>query len=110
MSAQPKSRVSLLDPYTSEPTPRVLRVPCPGEAHRSGNTCLICDEEDDGMISIIVTELELGALECAAHGRPFLETLSARLHALGLLREVAGIPVPTEEGYLLLGGLHLIPN
>jgi hypothetical protein len=110
MSTQPKSRVSLLDPFASETSPRVLRVPCPGEAHRSGNACLICDEDDDGTISIILTELELTALDCAAHGRAFAETSSVRLHALGLLHYIAGIPVPTTEGYALLGGTYLLPN
>ena len=110
MSAHYKSRVSLLDPCASETTPRVLRVPCPGEAHRSGATCLVCDEEDDGTISIVVTDIELAALECAAHGQPFMAALSRRLYALGLLHDVAGLPVPTERGRLLLGGVHLVPN
>ncbi len=54
-----------------------LRVPCSGKAHLTG-------EE--------------------SHGRPIDGYLAPRLHALGLLREVEGVTVPTEKGYALLGG------
>lgn len=90
--------------------PCVLRVPCPGKAHLTGEECLICDEDTNGTISIIVTEGELEAIGCAAQGRPVPANLSPRLHALGLVHEVAGITAPTERGYALLGGPLLRPN
>jgi hypothetical protein len=90
--------------------PCVMRVPCPGKAHLTGEECLICDEDNDGTISIIVTDGELDALGCAAQGRAVDARLSPRLHSLGLLRDVEGVAVPTERGYALLGGPLLRPN
>lgn len=54
-----------------------LRVRCSGTAHLTG-------EE--------------------SQGTPIDGYLAPRLHALGLLREVEGVTVPTEKGYALLGG------
>jgi hypothetical protein len=104
MSAQPKSPHALEAADAIHPQ-CTLRVPCPGKAHLTGDECLICDEDNDGTISG-----ELDALGCAAQGRPVDSFMSPRLHALGLLRDVEGIPVPTERGYALLGGPLLRPN
>ena len=71
---------------------------------------MICDEDNDGTISIIVTDGELDALGSAAQGRPVDRLLSPRLYALGLLRDVEGVTIPTEKGYALLGGPMLRPN
>jgi hypothetical protein len=71
---------------------------------------MICDEDNDGTISIIVTDGELEALGCAAQGRAVDARLSPRLLSLGLLRELEGVTVPTEKGYALLGGPLLRPN
>jgi hypothetical protein len=101
MSAQTKTP-AVLGEDVETPT-CVLRVPCPGKAHVTGEECMICDEENDGTISVVVTELELEALGCAAQGRSVDLRLSPRLLALGLLHEVAGIVAPTEKGYVLLG-------
>ena len=109
MSAQPKRSASA-GAIDAELVPCVLRVPCPGKAHLTGEECMICDEENDGTISIIVTDGELEALGCAAQGRPLDARLAPRLHALGLLREVEGVTIPTEKGYALLGGPLLRPN
>ena len=81
-----------------------LRVRCSGTAHLTGEECLICDEDNDGTIFIIVTDGELEPLGCAPQGGPMDGYLAPRLHALGLLREVGGVTVPTEKGYALLGG------
>jgi hypothetical protein len=109
MSAQPKRSASV-GAADAELVPCVLRVPCPGKAHLTGEECMICDEDNDGTISIIVTDGELEALGCAAQGRPIDAHLAPRLHALGLLREVEGVTIPTEKGYALLGGPLLRPN
>jgi hypothetical protein len=109
MSAHTKSPYALGIDDAIHP-PCTLRVPCPGKAHLTGDECLICDEDNDGTISVIVTEGELDALGCAAQGRPVDSFMSPRLHALGLLHDVAGIPIPTERGYALLGGPLLRPN
>ena len=82
-----------------------IRVPCPGQAHRTDEACVICDEEQNGSISVRVTEIEVGVLTCAAQGRYLDRTLAPRLHRLGLLHEVAGYTVPTEEGFALLGAV-----
>lgn len=108
MSAQPKSPAALGQAVDNPPC--VLRVPCPGKAHLTGEECLICDEDSDGSISVVVTELELDALGCAAQGRTVDPKLLPRLVALGLLHQVAGIMAPTERGYALLGGPLLRPN
>lgn len=83
----------------------VIRVPCPGCAHRRSHDelCLVCDEETDGTISVVITELERAALDRAAHGLPVDIRLSPRLEKLGLLHEAAGCTLPTESGYALLG-------
>jgi len=81
-----------------------IRVPCPGRAHARGEPCLICDEDKDGTISVIVTEVELSALAGAAQGRRVDVSLEPRLRALGLLEDVAGCWLPTPRGYALLGG------
>ena len=108
MSAQPKNPAA---PGTDlDKTPCVLRVPCPGKAHLLGEECMVCDEDNDGTISVVVTEPELDALGCAAQGRTVDVRLSPRLLSLGLMREVAGIMAPTERGYALLGGPLLRPN
>lgn len=111
MSAEPKRSgpVGTAD-ADEEVVPCVLRVPCPGKAHLTGDECLICDEDNDGTISINITEGELDALACAAQGRPVDVRLSPRLFAFGLLREVEGVSIPTERGYALLGGPRLRPN
>jgi hypothetical protein len=109
MSAQPKRSASV-GAVDEELVPCVLRVPCPGKAHLTGEECLICDEDNDGTISIIVTDGELEALGCAAQGKAIDIHLSPRLHALGLLREVEGVTIPTEKGYALLGGPALRAN
>lgn len=111
MSAQPK-RSATVGAAAAEPDdiPCVLRVPCPGKAHHTGEECLICDEDNDGTISIIVTDGELEALGCAAQGRPVDVYLSPRLYALDLLRDVEGVCIPTEKAYALLGGPLLRPN
>jgi hypothetical protein len=88
----------------------VLHIACPGKAHKTGGECLICDEGAGGMISVVITEVELVALGCAAQGRPVDSRFSPRLHALGLLHDIAGCPVPTERGYALLGGPLLRPD
>ena len=87
-----------------------IRVPCPGTAHRFGEECVICDEEQDGSISVVVTEIELGALSCAAQGQHVDGTLTPRLRRFGLLHDVAGYTVPTEEGFVLLRSLALRSN
>jgi hypothetical protein len=116
MSAQPKrlatARADAADDADCDENaiPCVLRVPCPGKAHRTGEECLVCDEDTDGWISIIVTGGELDALGCASLGRPVDVILSPRLYALGLLHDVAGVAIPTASGYALLGGPLLPPN
>jgi hypothetical protein len=110
MSAHPPKRSAPGAGSVESILPCVLRVPCPGKAHLTGDECLICDEDNDGTISIIVTEGELEALGCAAQGRPVDVHLSPRLFALGLLCEVDGVTIPTEKGYALLGGPLLRPN
>ena len=110
MSAQSKRSATVGAADAEDVVPCILRVPCPGKAHLTGDECLICDEESDGTISIIVTEGELDALGCAAQGRPVDVNLSPRLFALGLLREVQGVSIPTERGYALLGGPLVRPN
>jgi len=111
MSAQPKRSATVVVAAVEEDViPCVLRVPCPGRAHLTGEECLICDEDNDGTISIIVTEGELDALGCAAQGRPIDVYLAPRLYALGLMRDVEGVTIPTEKGYALLGGPLLRPN
>ena len=111
MSAQPKRSAVLGAAAADENAiPCVLRVPCPGKAHLTGEECLICDEESDGTISIIVTDGELEAIGCAAQGRPIDAFLSPRLYSLGLLCDVEGVCIPTEKGYALLGGPLLRPN
>jgi|GEM_PF-4619977 len=81
----------------------VIRVPCPGCAHKTGEECLICDSENDGTISVVITELERDALDRAAHGLPVDVRVSPRLERLGLLHEAAGCTLPTESGYAILG-------
>ena len=111
MSAQPKRSATVgVAGAHGDVAPCVLRVPCPGRAHLTGDECLICDEDNDGTISIIVTKGELDALGAAAQGRPVDLYLSPRLFTLGLLREVEGVSIPTERGYALLGGPPLRPN
>jgi hypothetical protein len=112
MSAQPKRSATVGAAAATDEiaNPCVLRVPCPGKAHLTGEECMICDEDNDGTISIIVTDGELDALGSAAQGRPVDRLLSPRLYALGLLREVEGVTIPTEKGYALLGGPLLRPN
>ncbi len=102
MSAQSKSRIARAgeDPHNSA----TIRRPCPSRAHKNGEVCLVCDEEHDGTISVVVTEAELGVLGAAAGGRPVDVTLSPRLYLLGLLYDVGGLTLPTEQGYSLLGG------
>jgi len=111
MSAQPKRSATVGAAAAADDLiPCVLRVPCPGKAHLTGEECMICDEDNDGTISIIVTDGELEALGCAAQGRPVDVFLAPRLYALGLLRDVEGVTIPTEKGYALLGGPLLRPN
>lgn len=110
MSAHPPKKSASGADSVQSVLPCVLRVPCPGKAHLTGDECLICDEDNDGTISIIVTEGELEALGCAAQGRTLDMHLWPRLFALGLLREVEGVTIPTEKGYALLGGPLLRPN
>lgn len=109
MSAHPKSPAPSEEHDTSN-APFVLRVPCPGKAHLTGEECLICDEGDEGTIAILLTQCEVEAIGYAAQGRPVPARLSPRLHALGLLHDVAGLTAPTERGYSLLGGPLLRPN
>jgi hypothetical protein len=110
MSAQPPKKSASRGDSVESVLPCVVRVPCPGKAHLTGDECLICDEDNDGTISIIVTEGELAALGCAAQGRPVDAHLSPRLFAIGLLRDVEGVVIPTEKGYALLGGPLLRSN
>jgi len=114
MSAQTRSRgfMSLLDDDSDEDpdTSAIVRVPCPGKAHRTGEECLVCDEDSDGLITVVITEIELNALGCAAQGRPVDPAFGPRLRALGLLHDLAGCPAPTEQGYALLGGPLLRAN
>ncbi len=84
-----------------------IRVPCPGRAHRSDEPCVICDEEENGSISVRVTELEIATLVCAAQGQAADRRLAPRLRRLGLLHDVAGYTVPTEEGFAILGASTL---
>jgi len=88
----------------------VLHIPCPGKAHKTGEECLICDEDAEGVISVVITKVELDVLGCAAQGRPVDFSFLPRLHALGLLHDIAGCPVPTVRGYALLGGPLLRPD
>lgn len=88
----------------------IIRVPCPGWAHQIGEECLICDEENDGTISVVITEVEQEALACAARGRPVDTTLAPRLRRLDLLHDVAGYTIPTENGFALLGSAALRSN
>lgn len=102
MSAQPKNRPALVvDEHVDSAT---IRRPCPGRAHLTGEVCLVCDEEQDGTISVVVTEAELGVLGAAAGGRPVDVTLAPRLYTLGLIYDVGGLTLPTEQGYSLLAG------
>lgn len=96
--------------HAYDATASVIRVPCPGCAHKSehdhgdhAEPCLVCDEEHDGTISVVITELERDALDRAAHGLPVDVRVSPRLEKLGLLHEAAGCTLPTETGYALLG-------
>lgn len=106
MNAPLKSRSSLVaDEDGTQPS--VVRVQCPGRAHGTDEPCLICDEDDDGTISVLVTELELEALACAAQGRAVDTSLAPRLRLLDLLHTVAGYTVPTERGFALLASRAL---
>jgi hypothetical protein len=107
MTASQRSRGSLIADETASST---MRVRCPGRAHGSGEPCIICDEEDDGCIWVVVTEVELAALGGAAQGRAVDRRLAPRLRMLGLLHEVGGYSVPTEEGFALLGTTSHGPN
>ena len=102
MSAEQRSRGAVPD-HTASAT---IRVPCPGKAHETGEECLICDEDNDGTISVIVTEIEIDALGAVAHGRQLDMTLEPRLRHLGLVCDVAGCCLPTKKGYALLGVSH----
>ena len=93
-------------PRKVESTPSsTIRVPCPGWAHVCGEPCLICDEDDDGTIPVIVTGLEVDALGAAARGHSVATYLEPRLRKLDLLHDVAGFSRPTKKGYALLGPL-----
>jgi hypothetical protein len=93
-------------PVTVESTPSsTIRVPCPGWAHVCGESCLICDEDDDGTIVVIVTGLEVDALGAAARGLTVDTNLEPRLRKLDLLHDISGFMRPTEKGYALLGPL-----
>ena len=81
----------------------IIRVPCPGRAHQHGGECLICDAENDGTISVVLTQLEHEALLRASQGLAVDSRLSPRLVRFGLLETVAGCMLPTERGYALLG-------
>lgn len=85
-----------------ERSPCTLRVPCPGSAHRTGEVCLICDEDSDGTITVVVTEPEIDALGRSAHGYAVDLALLPRLFLLGLLSELGGIVTPTAQGCALL--------
>src|SRR3954452_23457519 len=108
MSAHPKSRGPLI--ANVENVASTIRVRCPGRAHDRGEACIICDEGAEGSISVVVTDLELVALRAAAQGRLVEPGLTPRLRVLGLLHEVAGYTVPTEEGFALLGTFALCRN
>lgn len=98
MGAEQRSRGAVPDDTASA----TIRVACPGKAHETGEECLICDEDNDGTISVIVTELELAALAAVAQGRHLDRSLEPRLRLLRLVHDVAGCCLPTERGYALL--------
>lgn len=70
-----------------------LRVACPGVAHKSGGSCLVCDPETDGTIEVYLTERDVESLRRAGEGLRIDASVALRLRSLGLLADVAGCVV-----------------
>lgn len=86
----------------------MVRVPCPGIAHKTEETCLVCDAETNGTIDVCFTSDDRDALTRAAHGLPLDANLALRLHRLGLLEVIEATYMPTTEGFAILGDISPI--
>lgn len=82
-----------------------VRVPCPGIAHKTEETCLICDAETNGSIDVLFSTLDCEALSRSAHGLLIDANLALRLSRLGLVETVEMTYIPTQRGYEVLGDL-----
>jgi hypothetical protein len=86
----------------------VLRIDCPGCAHRphangrrteeGAEACLICDPEEDGFIEVVLAPIERKMLERASLGLPVDAGLSRRLLKIALLDAIGACILPTERG------------
>ncbi len=88
-----------------------VRIACPGHAHAThGACCLVCDLEDHGFITALLTPPEVEALIRLARGIPVESCISWRLLKLRLVGEVAGVKFPTRSGYEAIASENLSGN